>query len=337
MVTDSDTVVSGSRDGKRPLKIFIIHIHHLQHPIEVSYEYVNKTIPKLLFSRKTDAKTGPYTSTPDPVENSKTSPEQGSSPLHRNYDIVLNIGLAPGRTFYALETQAHRDGYTSRDVYGHTPAHGSIETINSSDRFNDRIQEPPAVDEQTRPQHQPINSAPSPPVLIPTFDMQTLFRHWTRTVRKGHLSSHSYSRGNDVDNTDPNDKITLDLSRDAGRYLCEYIFYTSLSQYWKYDRSRRGRNTKDPDSSSEDKTREEDEKNASQEMEPRRRGKEEGKRKDKMRENRPCFFLHVPSGNESDDVARGVRVVLGLLEAICCTMSAGAGSRDDKDDEDDGD
>ena len=37
-----------------------------------------------------------------------------------NYDIVLNIGMAPGRKFYTLETCAHRDGYNKPDVDGKT-------------------------------------------------------------------------------------------------------------------------------------------------------------------------------------------------------------------------
>lgn len=36
------------------------------------------------------------------------------------YDIVLNIGLAPGRNFYTLETLAHRDGYNRKDEDGKT-------------------------------------------------------------------------------------------------------------------------------------------------------------------------------------------------------------------------
>ncbi len=37
-----------------------------------------------------------------------------------NYDIVLNVGMAPGRKFYTLETCAHRDGYNKMDVDGKT-------------------------------------------------------------------------------------------------------------------------------------------------------------------------------------------------------------------------
>lgn len=51
----------------------------------------------------------------------KTIPEllfpNGAKP---KYDIVLNIGLAPGRNFYTLETLAHRDGYNKKDEDGIT-------------------------------------------------------------------------------------------------------------------------------------------------------------------------------------------------------------------------
>ena len=35
-----------------------------------------------------------------------------------NYDIVLFIGMAQGRSFYTLETRAHRDGYVGKDEEG---------------------------------------------------------------------------------------------------------------------------------------------------------------------------------------------------------------------------
>ena len=70
-----------------------IIIHGHSEPLVVSYAYVRKTIPELLF------------------------PKDGLKP---KYDIVLNIGLAPGRTFYTLETLAHRDGYIKKDVDGQT-------------------------------------------------------------------------------------------------------------------------------------------------------------------------------------------------------------------------
>ena len=70
------------------LPLIILHGHP---PITVSYAHVREIIPELLF------------------------PKDGSKP---RYDIVLNIGLAPGRNFYTLETLAHRDGYIKRDEDG---------------------------------------------------------------------------------------------------------------------------------------------------------------------------------------------------------------------------
>lgn len=34
--------------------------------------------------------------------------------------MVLHIGMAPGRSFFTLETCAHRDGYKRKDVNGET-------------------------------------------------------------------------------------------------------------------------------------------------------------------------------------------------------------------------
>ena len=66
---------------------------HTHPEITVIYAHVRKVIPELLF------------------------PKDGLKP---NYDIVLNIGLAPGRTFYTLESLGHRDGYDRKDEDGKT-------------------------------------------------------------------------------------------------------------------------------------------------------------------------------------------------------------------------
>lgn len=36
------------------------------------------------------------------------------------YDIVLHIGVAGGHDYYTLETLAHRDNYTKKDINGET-------------------------------------------------------------------------------------------------------------------------------------------------------------------------------------------------------------------------
>ncbi|MCJ1306053.1 hypothetical protein MMC08_008871 [Hypocenomyce scalaris] len=60
------------------------------------------------------------------------------------------------------------------------------------------------------------------------------------------------------------------LSSDAGRYLCDFIYYAGLVEYWR----------RDPEG------------------------------------HLPVVFLHVPGGNEEEDLERGRRVTLELIGAL---------------------
>lgn len=108
-----------------------INIHTYPFPIEVSYANVLATIPELL----------------------KTT-----------YDLVLNIGMAPSRAYYTLETKAHCWGYEKPDVRGEVP--------------NDQYW------------HQKYNS---PPVLQPTYDPADVWRRWksVSTMEDVRLSDHA--------------------------------------------------------------------------------------------------------------------------------------------------
>lgn len=59
-------------------------------------------------------------------------------------------------------------------------------------------------------------------------------------------------------------------SDDAGNFCCDFMYYTSMVEYWQRDHNGQ----------------------------------------------RPCMFLHVPSGHTAEDVARGRRVALGLITAL---------------------
>lgn len=59
-------------------------------------------------------------------------------------------------------------------------------------------------------------------------------------------------------------------SNDPGRFLCDFIYYTSMVEYWRRDCTDSG----------------------------------------------PVMFLHVPDGIGAEDVARGKKVTLGLIEAL---------------------
>lgn len=131
----------------------ILHSH--PNPITVSYAHVREIIPELLF------------------------PQDGVKP---KYDIVLNIGLAPGRRFYTLETLAHRDGYNKKDVDGKT-----LEG-----------------DTYWRIEHK------APERLHTSFDSEDVWRRWKSGL------------------------VNEDLrpSHNAGHYLCDFIYYACMFEYW---------------------------------------------------------------------------------------------------------
>ena len=180
----------------------ILHTH--PEPITVSYAYVRKIVPELLFSK---------------------------DDLKPKYDIVLNIGLAPGRKFYTLETLAHRDGYDKEDEDGKTL---------EGDTFWQREYK-------------------APERLHTSFMTEDVWRHW----KSGLVS------------------VDLRPSNNAGHYLCDFIYYACMLEYW---------------------------------------------RREPMGQ-RPCMFLHVPSGLEEEDIQRGRNVALGLIAAIVASELAGSHSR----------
>jgi len=129
------------------------------HPktLQVAYSHVRSTIPNLIFS------------------NDKP-----------NYDIILHIGLAHNRTFYTLETLAHRDGYNRKDINGDTMADDTL--------WNDVYK--------------------SAEILHSSFDTEDVWRRWKAGLM-----------GEDVRPSD-----------DPGRYLCDFVYYTSLVEYWRHEK-----------------------------------------------------------------------------------------------------
>ncbi|KAL9133509.1 MAG: hypothetical protein Q9175_005306, partial [Cornicularia normoerica] len=176
-----------------------IILHGHPRPITVSYAHVREIIPELLF------------------------PKVGLKP---RYDIVLNIGLAPGRNFYSLETLAHRDGYNQRDEDGRTMEGDTFWRI--------------------------VLKAPER--LHTSFDTYDVYRRW----KSGLMN------------------VDLRHSNNAGHYLCDFMYYACMLEYWR--------------------------------REPRGQ--------------RPCMFLHVPSGLEEEDIHRGREAALGLISALVASDMA---------------
>lgn len=120
----------------------------------------------------------------------------------RQPDIVVHMGIAATRNYYSVETQAHRDSYHLPDINGRSGFQDGemywrsleLPPILSAGRSTDI---PAALDTATTS----LNSNPHPPD----------------------------DRFIDVWRSFGPSEADLRISRDAGRYACEFILYTSLA------------------------------------------------------------------------------------------------------------
>lgn len=160
-------------------------------------------------------------------------------------DFILHIGVAGGRDCYSLETRAHRDGYRIKDVddkdgFSRGESHWKKEGV--------------------------------PDVLLVGWDEADVLRRWERGVEEGlkergflgpvsqtgseTASTSAPARGSSVNLTsnsiwgpgataanvaaavakaraeENRKRGVVKLSRDAGRFLCEYALFESLSVRW---------------------------------------------------------------------------------------------------------
>lgn len=120
-------------------------------------------------------------------------------------DFIFHIGMAGGRDYYALETLAHRDGYRIRDVDGR-------------DGFHDGEARWKA------------GGGPDmcPSILECGWDAQDVEARWRKELGlERDVSEDEVPR--------------IKTSKDAGRFVCDFIFYESSSIRWKEGGQRVGK------------------------------------------------------------------------------------------------
>ncbi|PYI13371.1 peptidase C15, pyroglutamyl peptidase I-like protein [Aspergillus violaceofuscus CBS 115571] len=124
----------------------------------------------------------------------------------RRPDIIIHMGIAATRNYYSVETQAHRDAYLMSDIKGRSGYEDGeriwreldLPTVLSAGRASASV---PSAKKYLNP-HPP--------------DTDFLMA-WQSFARPG---------------TD------VRISNDAGRYLCEFIFYSSLALGYQEDQDR---------------------------------------------------------------------------------------------------
>ncbi|PFH45098.1 hypothetical protein AMATHDRAFT_71995 [Amanita thiersii Skay4041] len=234
-----------------------VNVHVYPPPIRVAYDVVRELIPRLV-----------------------VDPENG-------FDYVLHIGVAAGRENYTLETIAHRDHYKLKDV-----------------------------DEQDGSRAEAQWKVLGLPAAVDVgWNKEDVLSRWEVLTRqredeyeREEMEKAGWREGSGMTLVEmaqwrsqvflgKGKRAAVKLSKDAGRYLCECIFYTSLGTRWREARDAEAVNPVAPPPSAQRNTSKE----------------KVGK----------VAFLHVPGGTGKHDIARGVRVAESAILAIVGSWESG--------------
>ena len=290
-----------------PYKIII---HTYPDPVRVAYTPTATLIPSLL------------------------TPAAATTPEQRHYDYVFHIGLAGGRDSYTLETLAHREGYTISDVDDGTGEHVSsvwerqdVPQVlhvgwNPQDvlrrwerevlRRQQQQQEEEPKDER---EDKPSDAAQGAETDAVRLEAQQRASSGVREWMASHgmllrpdlnlnldLNLGSYMPSPSVTRTTaPAQKaVVVKLSRDAGRFLCEFILMCSLVQRWL------DATTSSPSPAPAP---------APAPLSPVDEAPQESLGK--------VAFLHVPNGTEQADVQRGRMVAESAIRSLVASWEGG--------------
>jgi pyroglutamyl-peptidase len=128
-------------------------------------------------------------------------------------DYAVHIGMASGRKFYSVERRGHRDGYVMRDVDNEFLGDAERRKREGTDWIWNNV----------------------PEELLSSVTIDDVWRRWRTALPvcvsvgcSGMWTMLTF--GQDVD---------IRVSEDAGRYLCDFIYFSSLAYLTKKEEERR--------------------------------------------------------------------------------------------------
>ncbi|OJJ45419.1 hypothetical protein ASPZODRAFT_590114 [Penicilliopsis zonata CBS 506.65] len=133
----------------------------------------------------------------------------------RRPDLIIHMGIASTRAYYSVETQAHRDSYLIADINGQSG-------YDDGERL-------------WREQGRPFRLKPGPAAAFSSLSLSSSQRPVAVPEATGQPGAHAYMPdAHFLEQWKSFSPLEADIriSEDAGRFLCEFIFYTSLSQAW---------------------------------------------------------------------------------------------------------
>ncbi|PGH05025.1 hypothetical protein AJ79_06912 [Helicocarpus griseus UAMH5409] len=260
-----------------------IRIHTHPFPIRVAYSAVRSAVPEIIESFKNN--------------------HDGRPP-----DLIIHIGMASTRDYYAVETVAHRDGYRITDVDGEVgyedgEAHwkdlGLPDVLRpgpctiSSDGGQDAAHKKRATTVYTTTGISTTSTIVTDTTTVDSTNTTTTTTTTTtsssapeeqqdqRSIRNTIVTTITSTAASTPTSPSPPDAHFLKtwrsftpestdvrISEDAGRYLCEFIFYTSMAQAYREGR------------------------------------------------DRSVVFLHVPGRTDEESIEVGKEVAVGLVKCI---------------------
>lgn len=182
-----------------------VRIVKLPGPVRTSYEYARHLVPKLW----------------DDAE--------------RKIDYAIHIGMAGPQLVYSIERRGHREGYGAKDVDG--------KLLKDEERHSE--------------QGDRWIWHGVPHELLTDFDIDDVHRRWADRSPVSELC-HEGGRGmvsfnlypalcrlsfvRPITNAFPipsQRNLDLRVSEDAGHYLCDFIYFSSLAHLWKQQRPKK--------------------------------------------------------------------------------------------------